>query len=279
MTGTTCVSCGTPLVGRYCHACGELDARERPVALGAFTAESLQNVTDLDGRTLRTLGLLFRRPGVLSREYLAGRRRPYLHPLQLFLLANLVFFLTLPFTGTNGLSSPLRSQLYDQVYSELARDAVRARNLAADSTDFRSFEVRFDQAAEVQARTLVIILVPMFAVVLFLTRAWRREPALHHLVFSLHYMAVVMIGLVGLGLAIRIVRRIPAIAPALLGSEWPLGSVLLLAFAGYLYAGLRHSYDDAPVPAAVRGLVLAASTVLLIMLYRFILFFTVLYTV
>jgi hypothetical protein len=40
----------------------------------------------LDGRMWRTLIGLFFRPGFLSREYFAGRRRRYIRPARLFLV-------------------------------------------------------------------------------------------------------------------------------------------------------------------------------------------------
>jgi len=51
----------------------------------------------LDGRMWRTLaGLLFR-PGFLTREYLAGRRRRYIRPTRLFLVLSIALFALLRF--------------------------------------------------------------------------------------------------------------------------------------------------------------------------------------
>lgn len=81
----TCLSCGAPLVGAYCAACGQ-----RTVDLAAPTwhvlREALADATDLDGRVLRTLRTATV-PGRLTAEFLRGRRAPYLGPVKLFLLA------------------------------------------------------------------------------------------------------------------------------------------------------------------------------------------------
>jgi hypothetical protein len=130
----------------------------------------------------------------------------------------------------------------------------------------------------VQARTLVIILVPMFALLLYLTRAWRREPALQHLVFALHYMAIVMVGLVAIGALGQGMARIPALR-FLLATEARFGLVVMATLGAYLYVALRNAYGDRPLPAASRAVLLAFATVLLIIVYRLILFFTVFYTV
>lgn len=278
MTHPTCISCGAPLAGRYCSTCGELDPRERRLTLGAFAAESFRAVTDLDGRTLRSLATLVRQPGLLVREYLAGRRKSYLSPIQLFFLANLLFFVAVPFTGTSVFSNPLRNHLFQQSHSGLAVQAMRNRNLELDTPDFVTFEARFDQASEVYARSLIIILVPLFALLLFASRAWRREPALAHLVLALNYVAVLMLLVLALGVVGRALLPIPGVGDVLLRSERPLGLVLLAALAGYLYLALRRAYGDNRAAAAIRAGALAAGTVLLIVLYQAILFFTVFYS-
>lgn len=48
--------------------------------------EALADVTDVDGRVVRTLRALSS-PGRLTAEFLCGRRAPYLGPLKIFVLA------------------------------------------------------------------------------------------------------------------------------------------------------------------------------------------------
>ena len=48
-----------------------------------------------DGKFWKTLGALLFRPGFLTREYLAGRRRRYVGPARLFLVSSLVLFAVL----------------------------------------------------------------------------------------------------------------------------------------------------------------------------------------
>ncbi len=49
----------------------------------------------LDGKLWKTFGALLFRPGYLTREYLAGRRRRYIRPARLFLIASLLLFAAL----------------------------------------------------------------------------------------------------------------------------------------------------------------------------------------
>ena len=50
-----------------------------------------------DGKFWKTLAALLLRPGFLTREYLAGRRRRYIGPARLFLVSSLLLFATLRF--------------------------------------------------------------------------------------------------------------------------------------------------------------------------------------
>ncbi len=88
----SCASCGQPVAGRYCTACGEevLDAQK--LTVGHFVTHSLvPELVNLDGRVWRTLRYLLFRPGFLSLEYAAGRRRRYVKPLRVLLVAIIVY--------------------------------------------------------------------------------------------------------------------------------------------------------------------------------------------
>jgi hypothetical protein len=77
-----CANCRTPLTGAYCAHCGQkvkpLDPTVRELA-----ADTLGEVTDVDGKLLRTVRYLFTRPGFLSREHAEGRRASYVSPVRL----------------------------------------------------------------------------------------------------------------------------------------------------------------------------------------------------
>lgn len=274
-----CVSCGTPLVGSYCHACGELDAGEREHSIAAFLRDHLHALATVRGKAPRTFAALLRRPGLLTREYMQGRTVRWLHPLQLFLLANLLFFVTLSFTGITGLSNPLRSQLDQQFYSELARDAVRDRFLAMDSVQFSSFEARFDLASEVQAKSLVILLVPLFAALLFLTRAWKREPGVQHIVFATHFLAFALLLFILIGVLLRATAWLPATWQPHVATDEVATWTAIAGAAVYLYVALRRACGDSAAGAAARAALLGIGTIALLVIYRLILFFTVLYSI
>jgi len=89
---THCEDCGAELHGHYCSKCGQVavDYRRSFRHVIADVAESFLN---WDSKFLATIGLVLIRPGWLTKQFVAGRRTRYLHPLRLYLLVSIVFFL------------------------------------------------------------------------------------------------------------------------------------------------------------------------------------------
>ena len=87
-----CDNCGAPLRGAYCSQCGQ---RHEPHvhSLGHFASEAFESITHADSRLWRTLWYLLSKPGLLTREFFAGRRVSYLPPFRLYLVVTLVCFL------------------------------------------------------------------------------------------------------------------------------------------------------------------------------------------
>ena len=92
--GVACLNCGHPLEGRFCSECGQKRTEPDP-RLRELAHEAADELLHWDGKLVRTLGALFRTPGFLTREYLAGRRARYVSPVKLYLTASVVYFAVL----------------------------------------------------------------------------------------------------------------------------------------------------------------------------------------
>jgi len=87
-----CPNCAAPLdepLPVFCPHCGQ-ETRVRPPTLGEFLQQFGGAYLSTEGALWRTLALLVRRPGELTRQYLAGRRKHYVLPLRLYLTASLL---------------------------------------------------------------------------------------------------------------------------------------------------------------------------------------------
>lgn len=85
-----CLNCGTALEGDFCSNCGQRAHVHR--TLTAFAHDLLHGVLHLDGKVWRTLPLLIRRPGELTRRYIEGERAKFISPLALFLFSVFLLF-------------------------------------------------------------------------------------------------------------------------------------------------------------------------------------------
>jgi hypothetical protein len=65
----------------------------------ALLREAAGRYVALDGRLWRTMSALLFRPGFLTREYFAGRRRRYIRPARLFLVLSIALFAALRFAS------------------------------------------------------------------------------------------------------------------------------------------------------------------------------------
>jgi hypothetical protein len=288
--GEGCVTCGTRLVGQHCHVCGEKRAGERDLTLAGFARYALDAATNVDARLYLSLRRLVARPGLLTREFVAGRRRPYLGPLQLFLLANLVFFLLLQMGwGTSAFTTDLVYHRTQPVYGAVADRLIAERvgefqrpepgltfpeRLALLTEEQAEFRRRFNGAQPRYANSLVILMVPLFALVLRLLR--RRALFVRELVFSLHFYAFLLLFLKVVPLPVLALLPIwPEAAVALNENDWWLSGVLLAVLLWYLATGFRTAHGDGRGAALLRAVVALPLLLLVVTIYRGVLFFVV----
>jgi hypothetical protein len=161
----SCKNCDTPLEARYCPQCGQRDINlDRP--LHELLRQALRETLDVDGRAAQTLWTLLRRPGLLTSEYLAGRRRRYSPPFRLYLIISLLFFVLTSWVAGQGI-------LLDEGQT-LEVDAPGQARLFADYVP-----------------RLMFILLPVFA--LFLKVAFRKRLYFDHLIHALHLHSALFI--------------------------------------------------------------------------------------
>jgi hypothetical protein len=85
-----CQNCGHEDNGNYCSNCGQsFTALNRP--LKDILAE-VGDMVNLDSRIFRSIPPFLFKPGFLTREYLAGKRKKYMSPFRLYLMLSLLFF-------------------------------------------------------------------------------------------------------------------------------------------------------------------------------------------
>lgn len=272
--GGPCASCGCAFEGRFCPRCGERRLAAADYSLRAFAREALSTLTNLDSTVSRSFAALVARPGLLTREYLAGRRARYLRPMQLFVFCNVIFFFVQPLTGFNTLTTPLHVHLHHLPYSPLARRIVD-RAVDAKGVSAREYELLFNATIDAQARTLVLAMVPLLALLLAVMH--RRRHWVEHLVFGVHFFAFFLLLLPTFAAALWVVRAgmgVLGAEAAWMGSDEVITAVLLALCGAYLFPGLRRVYGQGRMASGWKAAVLALGVMVVIQMYRLLLFFT-----
>src|SRR5262245_2433617 len=240
-----CVGCGAVVSGRYCADCGE-HAEPHDYSLKHFVAEVLETTAHVDGRVFSSFRSLLFRPGQLAADFLSGRRKTLMGPMQMFVVCNVLYFLFLPLALQVPFTSTLRMQTENRPWRAMAKRMVDAK-VAARHQPIEEYAAHFDEAAHLQGHSLVMLMVPLFAV-----GVWSLHPRGRyfgeHLVFSFYAIGFLLLWMTVVTVPVSQVYRLGVFR------EWwrPDGALLevaldvpiALGFVAYLVAASRRVYAD-----------------------------------
>jgi len=278
-TRASCPSCGASLTGRYCAECGERSVGREDLSVVAFVKDALYELANVDSRIWRSLRSLLFQPGRLSEEYLAGRQRPWLGPVQLFLICNVVFFVLLEFVPVYTFTTRLYDHLYSHPYSAWAlgleaRPGVSFRALVQEREAFTAYARTFDAVTAGLAKSLIFVMIPGIALVLHALHARRRRYFVEHLVFATHLLAVLLMAIVvAVSAAYAVGRALVSFGLGFPRNEDAFISLLLLGFfLPWLLPALRRFYDQGWGVAALKVPLFIVGFYAVLVAYRFVLF-------
>ena len=195
----TCLNCSSTITGPYCAQCGQ-KVPHTDLTLRELLHDATEELAHWEGKIPRTLTALLLKPGLLTHDFLAGRRARWLPPLRLYLICSLAYFAMGPIveaithkapdpvikfhlTGSKG--APLTPEDRAQMEGGLPARVFGMQRLDRASSD----PVALNHAIDSALPKAMFVLLPIFAL---LTRiAWRRQmpryPA--HLYLALHIHA------------------------------------------------------------------------------------------
>ena len=278
LTAPRCSTCGVALSDQVCQECSVRATRPPELSFRRFLINTLHELTDLDSRLLTTLHALLLKPGLLTREYVAGRGQRFVSPLRLFLLVNIAYFIARSlFLQSDTFTTTLHTQL--QTIPALGfKTALVARKLAAEHTSMAALATRWDAVAGEHGKTLIILLIPIYAAVLAIILLYRRRPLVQHVVFATHFVTVVVIALTlipAVMAPVYFLGRAAGVNLQFLGTDVG-GSLLVGALLMvYLIPALQRGYDLGRPAAFLVAPLLVSGLLIALQFYRFALFFTV----
>jgi hypothetical protein len=222
-----------------------------------FVEEVLETTAHVDGRVFASFRSLLTRPGQLAADFLAGRRKTQMGPVQMFVVCNVLYFLFLPLALQMPFTSTLRMQTENRPWRVMAKRMVDAR-VADRHEEIEDYAAHFDETAHLQGHSLVMLLVPLFAIGVWTLHPRARRYYGEHLVFSFYAMAFLLLWMTAVTVPISQIYRFGVIADwwqqngSLL--ELALDTPIALGFIAYLATASRRAYADnwrAAIPKAM----------------------------
>ena len=258
---THCTNCGAPLADRYCGRCGQ-DSHVS-LSFGHFMHELVEGLFHVDSKFWRTLRTLLTRPGLLTQQYLDGKRNSYSPPFRSYLVISIAYFIIASVFGAPG------SRVMASSGQELT--AADCAQMAAHPGWFRQFvpdlEASCERALSDNGRALtaamenllpkvMFVVLPLVALVQFWIFRRQRPLYLENLVFVLHFQSFYYLASAG---ALLLAAGIGAIA----GARDPISQAF--EFAVYLWSIVyllfaeRRVYRASALKIVLGLLALAAS--------------------
>ncbi len=163
---------------------------DKDFRLSRIFEEAIGAITNLDSKLFKTLRYLFFKPGALTSEFERGIRVPYMKPFQIFILANIFFFIFL--SEIDIFRTPSKwffVEHYDGVeVLKQVREIVAAKGISQEEV-----AVLYDAKSSNLAKGFIFLLLPIIALIAALLH-WRQKIAFgKHIIFSIHYFSFVLV--------------------------------------------------------------------------------------
>jgi len=159
-----CLNCNRSLDAefKFCPSCGQENRTK--LSFKDLMADFLEELFTYDSKIFKSILPLMVEPGRLTLEFNAGKRKQYIPPLRMYIVASIVFFLMFSF------SSP--------------------GEIAEGSGESDAF---WDDFFVNQLSKLFFFLLPFFAFMLHLLYLKQKRGYLEHFIFALHYHSFVYV--------------------------------------------------------------------------------------
>ncbi len=132
------MNCGAQVAGRFCQVCGQENIAIKETFWHLVT-HFFNDITHYDGKFFSTIKLLLLKPGMLTSEYVRGRRTAYLHPIRMYVFTSAFFFLLyFTFFSTKAERKDVGAKLAAKEHTYKQLEEIRS--IAPDSVTARAVE-------------------------------------------------------------------------------------------------------------------------------------------
>jgi hypothetical protein len=264
--GKKCVSCGTELVGNYCHQCGEKQlVPSRDFSVIKFIEQAIDGITHFDSKFLKSMLLLFTKPGFLTLEFIRGKRSPYTKPVQLFIIADILFYFIFPVASSFFASVSDMKAGYNPAFSTANIFRCNVDNYLIQKARVKNLSVQqltieTEKEASHKSKVYLFLILPFWGAIIYLLFRHSISYYVPHLIFAVHsFTFFIIIDLVYLWSFVAL--GFYSIAETQL-------YFLLMGFLIYLFIAVRKVYRIGWFGSVVRCLFIFLGFIILMIIYR-----------
>jgi Protein of unknown function (DUF3667) len=256
-----CQSCGSKFSGMFCSKCGEKKFDpQHDLSIIKFIEHSVDIYFHFDTKFFKTFQKLFFYPGTLTKNFISGRRVLYMKPMQLFVLASIVFYFLLPRTDA----------YYSNVYDLNGKFSIENMMQYNSSNKIFVKKIKYHASEErvvnylrshmiSSSKLFLFTIFPSWALILFALFYKSNRFYISHLVFSLHcFTAFILIHMLYLFVLAKFMNQIPLlyIVP------------LFIIFALYMFFAIRKFYQLGIMVSLLKCVVACFAFLIMLELYR-----------
>jgi len=215
-----CPNCGTqlPVEANFCQNCGQENHHQR-VTLGTLLKDLVHENFTWDAKAIRSIVPLIIKPGLLTLEFMNGKRANYNRPLRLYLFVSFVYFVVSGFVGDQT-DSDVEVEAVENAdefikvnFAEGESDSIELATIHQDSSGWKGNEflktnfpeatasietreglLRFQEALLNSLPMFFFAIIPAFGFWMFLLFYRRGSYYVDSFVFSLHGQTAIFIG-------------------------------------------------------------------------------------
>lgn len=225
----TCLNCGHVVEKKYCPNCGQ-ENKETKESFHYLFLHTIEDLVHYDSSFWKTIKLLLFHPAILTKEYLSGKRKKYVAPVKLYIFISFITFFILsllPTTETNNkvvtkntqkettlhkkekpfiqieeLEAIKSVEEYDSIQKTLP-ESQRASGIA-EYFEKHLIKVYTENTEQEFSKKLIadifksipkalFIIMPLFALIIWLFHNKQKWYYFDHGVFTLHYFSMLLL--------------------------------------------------------------------------------------
>ncbi len=260
-----CITCGTELLGDYCYRCGEKRVHPaKDYSIIKFVEQVLDGITHLNSKFFKSFWLLLIKPGFLTSEYIKGRRAPYMKPIQLFIVAGLLFYFFFPavFMFYSNVNNMETGYAHNNRMVNVARYDLESKvNQKAEARKATVAEIIYETHKEAahKSKAMLFVLFPFLGAVVYLLFRNSINYYVPHIIFVIHSFTFFIIFQMGF-----------IFSMITIGFNDDDMNMLYLAFGFliYLFLAVRKTYESSWIVSFIKSLFVWISFIVLLLIYR-----------